>query len=47
MRSDFDPTVAGIASQPFCLYWTGEDEERVAHAPDFFRQEGGRGAGGD
>lgn len=39
MRLDFDPTVTGIASQPFWLYWTGEDGVRVAHAPDFFARK--------
>jgi hypothetical protein len=34
MRLDFDPTVTGIASQPFWLYWTDEDGVRV-HAPDY------------
>ena len=29
IRLDFDPTVTGIASQPFWLYWTDEDGVRV------------------
>ena len=32
---DFDPEIAGIASQPFWLYWTGERGGR-RHAPDYF-----------
>jgi hypothetical protein len=33
---DFDPSVTGIASQPFWLRWTGGDGVRVSHAPDYF-----------
>ena len=33
---DFDRSVAGIASQPFWLYWTGPEGKRVLHAPDYF-----------
>jgi hypothetical protein len=38
---DFDPDVAGIASQPFWLFWTDENRSR-SHAPDYFarRQDG-------
>ncbi|CCG02445.1 TnsA-like heteromeric transposase endonuclease subunit [Blastococcus saxobsidens] len=36
MWLDFDPTVVGIASQPFWLRWTGEAGEQASHAPDFF-----------
>ncbi|MED7949323.1 TnsA-like heteromeric transposase endonuclease subunit [Streptomyces sp. BE303] len=32
---DFDPQVAGIASQPFWLYWYDAERER-RHAPDYF-----------
>jgi hypothetical protein len=32
---DFDPTVAGIASQPFWLHWHDGERER-RHAPDYF-----------
>ncbi len=40
---DFDPEIAGIASQPFWLYWTGERGRR-RHAPDYFaRRAGGTG----
>ncbi|MDQ2739582.1 MAG: TnsA-like heteromeric transposase endonuclease subunit [Actinomycetota bacterium] len=37
MLLDFDPSVVGIASQPFWLHWH-EDEsgKRVSHVPDFF-----------
>lgn len=33
---DFDRSVAGIASQPFWLYWTDPEGKRVSHAPDYF-----------
>ncbi|MFF4733960.1 TnsA-like heteromeric transposase endonuclease subunit [Streptomyces mirabilis] len=32
---DFDPQVAGIASQPFWLHWHDGERER-RHAPDYF-----------
>ncbi|MGJ3561345.1 TnsA-like heteromeric transposase endonuclease subunit [Streptomyces sp. INA 01156] len=32
---DFDPEVAGIASQPFWLHWHDGERER-RHAPDYF-----------
>ncbi|MFE9397002.1 TnsA-like heteromeric transposase endonuclease subunit [Streptomyces flavidovirens] len=32
---DFDPAVAGIASQPFWLHWHDGERER-RHAPDYF-----------
>ncbi|MFB6718319.1 MULTISPECIES: TnsA-like heteromeric transposase endonuclease subunit [unclassified Streptomyces] len=32
---DFDPDVAGIASQPFWLHWCGGDAKR-RHMPDYF-----------
>ena len=43
MLLDFDPTVAGIASQPLRLHW--DDGQRVRrHVPDFFvRQADGTG----
>jgi hypothetical protein len=36
LHLDFDPSVVGIASQPFWLHWTAEGGKPVAHAPDFF-----------
>ena len=36
LHLDFDPSVVGIASQPFWLHWTAEAGKPVAHAPDFF-----------
>ena len=33
---DFDPTVVGIASQPFWLSWRDEAGKLISHAPDFF-----------
>jgi hypothetical protein len=33
---DFDPTVVGIASQPFWLSWTAGDGRVRSHAPDYF-----------
>ena len=33
---DFDPTVVGIASQPFWLSWRDEAAKLISHAPDFF-----------
>lgn len=36
MLLDFDPTVVGVASQPFWLGWTDETGSRVRHAPDYF-----------
>jgi hypothetical protein len=36
MLLDFDPSVTGIASQPFWLRWHDQDGTRVSHAPDFF-----------
>jgi hypothetical protein len=35
MLLDFDPEVAGFASQPFWLRWRGIERDR-RHAPDFF-----------
>ena len=36
MALDFDPTVVGIASQPFWLSWRDEAGKLISHAPDFF-----------
>jgi hypothetical protein len=43
MLMDFDQSIAGIASQPFWLYWQDEDGGSRRHAPDFFarRADGG------
>jgi hypothetical protein len=44
MLLDFDPEVAGFASQPFWLSWPGESGRRRRHAPDYFvRRRDGRG----
>jgi hypothetical protein len=44
MLLDFDPTVTGIASQPFWLFWDDDGKQR-SHAPDYFvRTTGGQGA---
>jgi len=45
MLLDFDPAVAGIASQPFWLFWDDEASgRRRSHAPDYFaRLADGRG----
>ena len=36
LNLDFDPTVVGIASQPFWLHWIDAAGKPVSHAPDFF-----------
>jgi hypothetical protein len=36
LHLDFDPSVIGIASQPFWLHWTDAAGTTVSHAPDFF-----------
>jgi hypothetical protein len=36
IRLDFDPAVAGIASQPFWLFWTTAEGKPRSHAPDYF-----------
>jgi len=36
MLLDFDPTVVGVAAQPFWLSWVGEDGQTRRHAPDYF-----------
>jgi hypothetical protein len=44
MLMDFDPSVTGIASQPFWLHWQHGDGRPRRHAPDFFaRRADGRG----
>lgn len=42
MLLDLDPTVVGIASQPFWLGWRGEGGSWIRHVPDYFarRQDG-------
>ena len=35
MAMDFDPTVVGIASQPFWLSWRDDAGKLISHAPDF------------
>ena len=36
MLLDFDPTVVGIASQPFWLLWRDESGASMSHCPDYF-----------
>ena len=36
LNLDFDPTVVGIASQPFWLHWIDAAGKPDSHAPDFF-----------
>ncbi len=43
MLMDFDPGIAGIASQPFWLHWQDEDGRPRRHAPDFFARRAGGG----
>jgi hypothetical protein len=44
MAFDFDPGVRAIASQPFWLFWTGENGRSRSHAPDYFvRRDDGSG----
>jgi hypothetical protein len=33
---DFDPSVVGIASQPFWLFWTTAEGRPRSHVPDYF-----------
>lgn len=33
---DHDPTVVGVASQPFWLFWATADGKSRSHAPDYF-----------
>ncbi|TLQ48508.1 TnsA-like heteromeric transposase endonuclease subunit [Streptomyces marianii] len=42
MLLDFDPSVVGISSQPFWLFWRSDAGKGVSHAPDYFaRREDG------
>ncbi|MFE6662873.1 hypothetical protein ACFVFH_04810 [Streptomyces sp. NPDC057697] len=44
MLLDFDPTVVGISSRPFWLFWSAANGRTVSHAPDCFaRREDGTG----
>lgn len=44
MAFDYDRGVSAIASQPFWLFWTGENGKPRSHAPDFFlRRSDGSG----
>ncbi|MGW4304765.1 TnsA-like heteromeric transposase endonuclease subunit [Streptomyces californicus] len=44
MLLDFDPSVVGISSQPFWLFWRSDAGKGVSHAPDYFaRREDGAG----
>lgn len=44
MLLDFEPSVTGIASQPFWLYWVAEEGVTRSHAPDYFaRRRDGSG----
>jgi hypothetical protein len=36
LHLDFDPSVMGIASQPFWLHWIDAAGRTVSHAQDFF-----------
>lgn len=36
MLLDFDPSIVGIASQPFWLRWSDDDGKAVSHTPDVF-----------
>jgi hypothetical protein len=36
LHLDFDPSVVGIASQPFLLHWIDAAGKTVSHAQDFF-----------
>ena len=40
MALDFDPTVVGIASQPFWLSWRDEAGKLISHAPVFETTKG-------
>jgi hypothetical protein len=39
MALDFDPTVVGLATQPFWLSWTDRNGRRHRHAPDLFARQ--------
>ncbi|MFB1041369.1 TnsA-like heteromeric transposase endonuclease subunit [Streptomyces chrestomyceticus] len=42
MLLDFDPSVVGISSQPFWLFWRCDAGRSISHAPDYFaRREDG------
>ncbi|MCX4905488.1 TnsA-like heteromeric transposase endonuclease subunit [Streptomyces sp. NBC_00878] len=42
MLLDSDPSVVGISSQPFWLFWWSDADKGVPHAPDYFaRRENG------
>lgn len=44
MLLDFDPSVVGISSQPFWLFWRSDTGKGVSHAPDYFaRRDNGTG----
>ncbi|MFE7107589.1 TnsA-like heteromeric transposase endonuclease subunit [Streptomyces sp. NPDC057575] len=44
MLLDFDPSVVGISSQPFWLFWRSKAGRSVSHAPDYFaRRDNGTG----
>ncbi|WP_328725086.1 TnsA-like heteromeric transposase endonuclease subunit [Streptomyces sp. NBC_00259] len=36
MLMDFDPSVVGVSSQPFWLFWTSGNGKVISHAPDYF-----------
>ncbi|MGA5134819.1 TnsA-like heteromeric transposase endonuclease subunit [Streptomyces olivoreticuli] len=36
MLLDFDPSVVGVSSQPFWLFWCSEKGRGLSHAPDYF-----------
>ncbi len=36
MLLDFDPSVVGISSQPFWLFWRSDAGKGISHAPDYF-----------
>ncbi|MFI0114209.1 MULTISPECIES: TnsA-like heteromeric transposase endonuclease subunit [Streptomyces griseus group] len=42
MLLDFDPSVIGMSSQPFWLFWSSENSKGISHVPDYFarRQDG-------
>jgi hypothetical protein len=40
MWLDWNKTVTGIASQPFRLWWTANDNEARSHVPDYFAERG-------
>ncbi|MFE7427359.1 TnsA-like heteromeric transposase endonuclease subunit [Streptomyces sp. NPDC057545] len=44
MLLDFEPSVVGISSQPFWLFWRSDAGKGISHAPDYFaRRENGTG----